>query len=151
MVSNQQIIFLQQLLQCRFSPLASIPQIMSTMGPFRVAQPFRNRLWHCGCSVGHRSCQKTSSGVGYSLHGTTAPVRTLLQWELSMESLIPSGHIHLLLCGVLHCLQGQYLLHHQSPPAKSDKTLVFNLGQMGMICSHFCSPSSPSFLNPPPC
>ena len=53
---------------------------------------------------GHKSCQKTCSSVGSSLHGATGPARSLLQHELPTGSQPPSG-TQLLRRGVLPRLQ----------------------------------------------
>ncbi|XP_049649798.1 uncharacterized protein LOC126035330 isoform X1 [Accipiter gentilis] len=62
---------------------------------------------HCssvGPSRGHKSCQKTCSNVGSSLHRSTGPARNLLQRRVPTGSQLPSG-THLLRRGVLHGLQ----------------------------------------------
>jgi len=55
------------------------------------------------CSVGpprgHKPCQQTCSSVGFSLHRSAGPGRSLLQRGLPMGSQLPSG-IHLLRRGV---------------------------------------------------
>jgi len=44
-----------------------------------------------GPSQGHKSCQQICSSVGFSLHGSTGPAKTLLQCRLSMGSQTPLG------------------------------------------------------------
>jgi len=65
---------------------------------------------------GHKSCQKTCSGMGSSPQ-TAVLASCLLLCGLSMGSQPPSGHIHLFWHGVLHGVQGGYLLHCGSPQA----------------------------------
>jgi len=48
---------------------------------------------------GHKPCQQTCSGVGFSLHRSAGPGRSLLQRGLPTGSQ-PSSGIHLLWCGV---------------------------------------------------
>jgi len=62
-----------------------------------------------GCSSvgpewGHKSCQQTCSSMGFSLHRSTGPARSLLQHGLPMGSQPPLG-IHLLWRGAHHGLQ----------------------------------------------
>lgn len=66
----------------------------SSVGHLHGLQFFRNGLLHSGSPMSHSSCLKTCSHVG-PLHG--------LQF--------PSGHVHLLWCGVLLELQCGYPLH----------------------------------------
>jgi len=79
----------------------------SSPAPARGPSHGRQLSTNCpnvGPPRGHKPCQKTCSGVGSSLHGSTGPGRTLLQCGLPTGSQPPSG-IHLLRCGVLPRLQ----------------------------------------------
>lgn len=62
---------------------------------------FRNRLLQSGFPAEPQVPWKKMC----SLHGSTDPVRSLLQYRLSMCLQILSGHIHLLWCEILHKLQ----------------------------------------------
>jgi len=103
-----------------------------------------------GCSSvgppqGHRSCQQTCSSVGYSLHGSTGPGRSLLQRGLPMVSQPPSA-IHLLRCGVLHGLQvdicSTVVLNGLQGDSQPHHGLLHGL--RGNLCSSARSTSSPS-------
>jgi len=59
---------------------------------------------------GDGSYQKNCSSMGSS-PWATVPARTLLQCGISTGPQFPSGYIHLLWHGVLHKMQGEYLLH----------------------------------------
>ncbi|KAM9599800.1 uncharacterized protein ACIBXB_003644 [Morphnus guianensis] len=105
---------------------------------------------HCssvGPPQGHKSCQKTCSSVGSSLHASAGPARSLLQRGVPTGSQPPLG-THLLrrgdlpglqveICSTvdLHGLQGDSLPHRGLPH-----------GLQGNLCSGAWSISSPSFF-----
>jgi len=127
------------------SPLRTAPAWVPSTG----CSPSGTGCSSVGPPQGHKFCQQTCSGMGFSLHGATGPGRSLLQHGLSMESQPPSGILLLKrkvfhglqveICSTmdLHGLQGQNLPHHgllhglrgnpapgALPPPPSSLTLV---------------------------
>jgi len=64
-------------------------------GRFHECSPPGTDCSNVGPPRGHKSCQKICSSVGFSLHRSTGPARSLLQCKLPTGSQLPSG-IHLL-------------------------------------------------------
>jgi len=97
---------------------------------------------------GHKPCQQTCSDVGFSLHGSAGPGRSLLQ-HVPMGSQLPSG-IHLLQLGSLPRAAGGYVLHRGPPwtagghPASPWSCLMSCKGRVSALASR--APPPPSFF-----
>jgi len=107
-----------------------------------------------GCSSvgppqGHKPCQKTCSSVGFSLHGSTGPGRSLLQCGAPHGGHSSFRHppapvwgpfhgLQVAICSTvdLHGLQGNNLPHHGLHHELQGKVL----------CSGISSTPSPSFF-----
>jgi len=100
-----------------------------------------------GPPQGHKPCQPTFSGMGFSLHMVTGPARSLIQCKLSMGSQA-SLRIHLLHCGVLHGLQVDICYTVDLHGLQGDDLPHHGLlhGLQGNLCSGTWSISSPSFF-----
>ena len=130
-------------------PSHQLPLFMNcfSMGPFHRVQSFTNRLPQRGSPTGSQVLQQTCSSMDSSLHGSTGPIRSLLQRGVPMGSQ-PTLGIHLLCHGVLHGLQleicstmGLHGLQGHSLPHHG-----LHHGLQENLCSSAWSSSSPSFF-----
>jgi len=102
---------LHKLLQCGSFPESAVLQELLHHGSFAWGAVLLQQTAPAWVTHGVTSpASKTVPSVGFSLHGSTGPGRSLLQHGISTGSQCPSD-IHLLWCGVLPWATGGYLLH----------------------------------------
>lgn len=113
----------------------------SSVGHFHGVQFFKKRLHQRGSPMGSQILANLLQSGLSSFHGATCPARSLLQCELPMGSQPPSGHIHLLWCGVLHGLQVDVCYPVVLRELQGDS--LTHRGLHNVLCSCAWSTSSP--------
>ncbi|KAK4828794.1 hypothetical protein QYF61_000851, partial [Mycteria americana] len=83
----------------------------SNTSPYHGAQSFRKRLLHRGSPTGSQVLPEKLLLCGLLSMGSQVLPGASPVWALH-GLLLPSGHIYLLQCGVLHGLQRDKLHHH---------------------------------------